>query len=184
MPDRLAWASDLSAPELAERVDAAALGQARTLDLKQLDRVTLLGTAGAGKTSLAVAFANAWARASARPAVFVTAADLGLARQQHGLGEGEASLVRQAMGADLAILDDLGVEADAGAPVVAHVLHHRYDRERPTIATTGLTVEQLAKRYGAGVARRLVESAGGAVVLKVNARRDRGGAPGGGAARR
>jgi DNA replication protein DnaC len=173
MPERLSWAPDLSDPDLVELVGGDVLAQARASDLKRLDRVTLLGPAGSGKSTLAVTLAKAWTSANARPSVFVAAVDLGVARQQHGLGEGEAALVRRAMAAELAVLDDLGVELDAGAPVVAHVLHHRYDRERPTIATTGLTVEQLAKRYGAGVARRLVETAGGAVVLKLSGQRDR-----------
>lgn len=174
MPERFAWARSLDVPELSERVDPAAVLQARALNLNRLDRVTLLGPAGAGKSSLAVVLANAWTRANARPSVFVRAANLGVARQHHGLGAGEASLVRQAMGAELALLDDLGVEPEAGSPVVAHLLHRRYDSERPTIATTGLTVEQLAKRYGAGVARRLVETAGGAIVIKLNGRREWG----------
>jgi DNA replication protein DnaC len=173
MPERLSWAG-LTDPNLVELVGGAVLAQARALDLKRVDRVTLLGPAGSGKSTLAVTLAKAWTSVNARPSVFVAAVDLGVARQQHGLGEGEAALVRRAMGAELAVLDDLGVELDAGAPVVAHVLHHRYDRERPTIATTGLSVEQLANRYGAGVARRLVETVGGAVVLKLSGQRDRG----------
>jgi DNA replication protein DnaC len=173
MPERFAWAPGLTAPGLSERVDSDALAQARALDLARLDRVTLLGPAASGKSSLAVALASAWTAVNALPSVFVAAADLGVARQQHGLGAGEAGLVRQAMCAALIILDDIGVEPEIGAPAVAHVLHHRYDGERPTIVTTGLTVEQLAKRYGAGVARRLLETAGGVVVLKLSARRDR-----------
>ncbi len=173
IPPRLAWATGLDVPELPERVSAPAIAQVRGLDLKRLDRVTLVGPAGGGKSSLAVALAHAWARANAHPAFFVAAADLGVARQQHALGDGEAGLVRQAMGAKLVILDDLGVEPDIGAPAIAHVLHHRYDRQRTTIATTGLTIEQLASRYGAGVARRLVETAGGAVLVKMGAHRDR-----------
>lgn len=174
MPERFAWATDLNAPELPERVDPAALAQARTLDLQCLDRVTLLGSAGDGKSSLAVALANAWTHANARPSMFVEAADLGVSRQQHGLGAGEAPLVRHAMGATLLLVDDLGLDADAGMTVVAHVLHRRYARTRPTIVATGLTVEQLAKRYGAGVTRRLIETAGGAVVLKLRGRQDPG----------
>jgi DNA replication protein DnaC len=173
IPKRFAWVPDLSAPTLSERVDQAALAHARALDLTRLDRVTLLGSAASGKSSLAVALASAWSAANALPAVFVAAADLGVARQQHGLGAGEAALVRQAMCAELTILDDLGVEPEVGAPVIAHLLHHRYDSQRPTIVTTGLAIEQLAKHYGAGVARRLLETAGGAVVLKLGGRRER-----------
>jgi DNA replication protein DnaC len=171
IPERLAWASALDAPKLLERVSPPALAQVRALDFQRMDRVTLLGPAGCGKSSLAVALAQAWTRSHARPSFFVSAADLGVARQQCGLGEGEAILVQRAMGAALTIVDDLGVEPDIGAPVIAHLLHRRYDAQRPTIATTGLTIEQLASRYGAGVARRLVETVGGATVVKMGGQR-------------
>jgi DNA replication protein DnaC len=164
----------LDAPELSAHVDGAALDHARAMHLIRLDRATLLGPAAAGKTSLAVAIAHAWARVHARPAVFLAAVDLGVARQQHGLGDGDPRIVRDAMNAPLLVLDDLGQEAEFGSPVVAHVIQHRYDRVRPTIATSGLTVEQLVSRYGAGVARRLIETAGGAVVLQLRSRRERG----------
>jgi DNA replication protein DnaC len=167
MPTRFVWASGLNAPELSVRVDGAALEQARAADVKLLDRVTLLGTAGAGKTSLGVAIANEWASVTARPALFFAAADIAVARQQHGLGEGEAPIVRQAMNAALLVLDDLGQEWDMGAPVVAHVVQHRYDQAQPTITTSGRSVEQLVSRYGAGVVRRLIETSGGALVLRL-----------------
>jgi DNA replication protein DnaC len=118
--------------------------------------------------------AHAWVSAHAQPALFLAAVDLGVARQQHGLGEGESPVVGQAMTAPMLVFDDLGQEAQDGTPVVAHVIQRRYDRVRPTIATTGLTVEQLVSRYGAGVARRLIETAGGAVVLKLRSRGERG----------
>jgi DNA replication protein DnaC len=176
IPARFAWARGLDAPDLSARVDVAALEQARALDLGRLDRVTLLGPATAGKTSLAVAIASAWIGVHARPAVFVAAVDLGLARQQHGLGDGEPRIVRHAMSAALLLLDDVGQEAEFGSPAVAHAIQSRYDRVKPTLATSGLTVEQLVSRYGAGVGRRLVETAGGAVVLKLRSRSDRGSA--------
>ena len=73
MPMRFAWARGLDASVLSVRVDVSALEQARALDLGRLDRVTLLGPATAGKTSLAVAIANAWTGVHARPAVFAAA---------------------------------------------------------------------------------------------------------------
>lgn len=78
------------------------------------------------------------------------------------------------MSAPLLVLDDVGQEGEFGIAAVAHVIQHRYDRVKPMIATTGFTVEQLVSRYGAGVARRLIETAGGAVVLKLRNRRERG----------
>jgi DNA replication protein DnaC len=170
MPKRFAWALNLDAPELRERVDPASLEVARSLDLARLDRVTLLGSAGAGKTALAVAIANAWTAATSQPSRFVAALDLGMARQQHALGDGEAETVRAAMTARLLLLDDLGQEPDFGISTIAHVVEHRYDQARPTVATSGLPVESLLSRYGAGVTRRLLETTGGAVVLKLRSR--------------
>lgn len=174
IPTRFAQATGLYAPEVTARVDRAALEHARLVDLRLLDRVTLLGPATAGKTTLAVALANAWVQARARPAMVLAAVDLGLARQQHGLGAGEARLVHLAMIAPLLVLDDVGQEVESGTPAVAHAIQHRYDHAKPTIATSGLTVAQLVARYGAGVARRLLETAGGAVVFKLRSRGERG----------
>jgi DNA replication protein DnaC len=176
MPKRFAWTAGLDATALAACVDSAALEQARAMDVASLDRATLLGSAGAGKTSLASALAVTWAGATARTAVFVAAVDVGVARQQHGLGEGEPRIVRQAMNAPLLVLDDLGQEAEVGIPVVAHILQHRYNRAIPTIATSGLTIEQLVSRYGAGVARRLLETVGGVIVIRLRTCRESGAA--------
>ena len=97
-----------------------------------------------------------------------------MARQQHGLGEGEPPIVRDAVAAPLLLLDDVGQEVVAGTAAIAHVIQHRYDHAKPTLVTSGLTVEQLLSRYGAGVVRRLVETAGGALVLKLRRRGEQG----------
>ncbi len=174
VPTRFACPRGLEDADLSARIDVAALARARAIDVIGLDRATLLGPAGAGKTSLAAAIAFTWASAQARPAVFVPAVDIGVARQQHGLGEGEPRIVHQAMSAPLLVLDDVGQEVDFGIPVVAHVIQHRYDHAKTTIVTSGLTVEQIVSRYGAGVARRLLEIAGGAIVLKLRSGGERG----------
>ncbi len=170
LPTRFVLAGGLDGVELSARIDAVGLARARAIDLVGLDRVTLLGPAGAGKTTLAAALAMAWASIHGRAAEFVPAVDLGVARQQHGLGEGEPRRVLQAMAAPLLVLDDVGQEVEIGVPVVAHVLQHRYDHVKSTVATSGLTVDQLVARYGSGVARRLLETVGGATVLKLQSR--------------
>jgi hypothetical protein len=80
----------------------------------------------------------------------LAAVDLGVARQQHGLGDGEPRIVLHAMSAPLLLLDDVGQEVEFGSPVVAHAIQYRYDRVKPILATSGLTVEQLVSRYGGG----------------------------------
>jgi hypothetical protein len=48
-----------------------------------------------------------------------------------------------------------------------HVVQSRYDDARPTIATSGLTPAQIVERYSSGIARRLLETAGGVVVVQI-----------------
>lgn len=75
----------------------------------------------------------------------------------------DAGLVERAKRADILILDELGFsggdKATGKPPVVLDVVCARYDRGKPTSATTGLTPDGLAERYGTGVYRRLTESA-------------------------
>jgi DNA replication protein DnaC len=166
-PLRYQWADGLKVPELDGRVDPAALERARATDLASLDRATFLGPAGAGKTSLAIAMASDWVRRTGLAPVFASAPDLGVARQQSGLGDGEALAVDHAMQADLLVADDVGAEPPVGIPVIAHVLMHRHDKMKPTLCTSGLTVQQLVERYGSGIGRRLLETGGGVEVFQL-----------------
>jgi DNA replication protein DnaC len=163
---RFRWAHTLSAPELDSRVDAEGLATLRSLDLASVDRVTAIGPAGKGKTSGLCAIACDWSAQHGRKVTFAAAADLGVSRLQTSLGEGEANLVARALAAPLLVLDDVGAEAALGTPTIEHVLRSRYDQMLPTLTSTGLDVAQLLQRYGSGVGRRLLESSGGAVVIR------------------
>lgn len=120
-----------------------------------------MGPAGTGKTSLAVLalrrrfFA---APASAR-VLFVPARALATARIQHSAGSGEADIVGRAMRADLLLLDDVGNERQTANNAVPDVLLERHDSMRPTWCTTGFGADELAKLYGSGVARRILDGA-------------------------
>ena len=93
---------------------------------------------------------------------WVRAADLPLARLSHGLGDGEAELVKDAKRASLLVMDDLGWESRrAGADdVISEVIAHRYDEGRVTWVTTGLRPEQVSEKYGDAFVRRICESGG------------------------
>ena len=60
-----------------------------------------------------------------------------------------------ALKAPLLVLDDLGWEPDPA--FVGDLLCERIDNGRPTIATSGQTVEALELRYGQPVIRRLIQ---------------------------
>lgn len=80
---------------------------------------------------------------------------LEMARRAHPLGQGDAPLVKEAMAADLLVLDDLGQETERGDTAIWDVVDSRYTAELPTVTTTGLTRAQLEDRYRAQFIRRL-----------------------------
>jgi DNA replication protein DnaC len=157
IPNSYRWAR-FSAPELRQRVPASALAAAVAYAW-QHDRVCLMGASRAGKTSLAVAMLRCWVSRANRPAAFVHAYRLGVARILHPAGHGEPELVESAMRAPLVLIDDLGGERDHAHSALPDVLVERHAENRPTWVTTGLTREQLVKRYGQGIVARVFERA-------------------------
>jgi DNA replication protein DnaC len=152
---------------VATRVRSVA---ARDAAMKSLDAkaIVLEGGAGSGKTTLGAAMlidlahreiAAVTRRRPLRPMLFASAIDLGLARSQHRLGCGEAVVVTDAMRASVLVLDDLGAEGARDADVIAQVLHARHNADRATWITTGLSVAEVASRYGGGLERRIYEGA-------------------------
>jgi DNA replication protein DnaC len=87
-----------------------------------------------------------------------SAAALSQARREHPLGQGEAREISQATHASLLVIDDAGWDNDTQA--VAEVLAARYEKELPTVMTSGCTVDELSKHYSAAVMRRFAESGG------------------------
>ena len=156
IPPAYKW-SRFDSEELAERVPqaSAALAEASCKE----PRVCLMGVSRAGKTSLGVAMIRAWVTRARRPAAFVHAYRLGTARIQHPAGHGEPEAVDVAMRMPLILLDDLGSERDHAFSAVSDVIFERDAQALPTWVTTGLTREQLVKRYGLGVVARLFERA-------------------------
>jgi len=123
----------------------------------------LLGHTGCGKTVAATALARRllleatterdWSRA--RRLLFVEAARLAIAREQHGLGDGEAPLVERAIRTPLLILDEVGY-LDKPTGVIEQVIDARNKSRRPTVATSGMQPEELQDRYGSATARKMM----------------------------
>jgi DNA replication protein DnaC len=174
IPPVYRWAR-FSAPELAHRViDPDAIADARALC--QSTRVVLMGPSRAGKTSLAVAMLRQWVSESSNYAGFIPSHRVGIARILHAAGHGEPEIVDRAMTTPLALLDDLGCERDTSTNPLPDVIFERYAANRPTWITTGLTREQLEKRYGTGVVTRMFDRA---KVIRLGENRDAGSGAGG-----
>lgn len=142
---------------------------ARSRAAKALDARALIaeGPAGSGKSTLVCAMLGARARRLIgegrrwHGAMFVSAIDLGRSRSVSRLGE-EPEIVLDAMRAKVLVIDDLGAESPRDSEPIVQVIHARHDAEAPTWITTGITAEEIATRYGGGIARRIYE---GAIVI-------------------
>ena len=157
--------------------DTNAIGKAIKAASDRAERVTLLGQAGAGKTTLAAAifhFELEHATHSGEGpghfdavsrARWIAAKTLATARRNASLGA-EPELVRTAISCPLLVLDDLGTGKEDFADPTVDVLFARFDAGRRTIVTTGLDRPTIAQRYGGGFERRLFE---GAAVIEVRA---------------
>jgi hypothetical protein len=66
-------------------------------------------------------------------------------------------------------LDDVGGERDHAMSAVHDIFVERHAENRATWVTTGLTREQLVKRYGQGIVARVFERA---TVIRVGAELD------------
>lgn len=75
--------------------------------------------------------------------------------RQWPLGQGEPEDIKTAKGAEILVLDDLGLEsADHGT--LLSIIEERYWRALPTITTTGLGIGELIEKYGEAFYRRLL----------------------------
>jgi len=96
------------------------------------------------------------------------ASRLATARKRHPLGRDEAPIVLEAMGATVLVLDDLGWDRATGDDTaIEDVLNERYERELPTIITSGLTQKQILDRYGEAVFRKAFEGGGRGKIVEV-----------------
>ena len=162
---------DLEGPPLVGRVrDVTGIARVLAACTPTTDRITLVGPAGVGKTSLAAAaYVRLLVLRGRGDGAYVHARELALARQQHALGS-EAPIVERALEADVAIIDDLGVEgAEVRNSAVGDVIYARYGRAEPTIYTTTMPAAQIAVVYGDGLARRVYEAVTNSYVIELRA---------------
>lgn len=154
--------------ELEQRLRGSLLPFARAVPAASC---LLLGPTACGKTTAAaLAFLTAVGRGVklggeawklAGTCRWHDASELARARRQHPLGDGDAPQVDQAYKASLLFLDDLGQERfDDGT--LRDVMNARYERQLPTIATSGLREAELQSRYDAHFLRRILQ--GGQII--------------------
>jgi hypothetical protein len=154
--------------ELQSRVRDVRLRQASLAWSWGSGGLLFIGRTGAGKSSAAAWLfrrllrvgwqqgGDAWARVGALR--WFSAEDLVRARLEHALGRGEAPEIEQAERATLLFLDELGWERDPS--VVSGVMQKRYERQLPTVTTSGRTAAELTAMYGAAVVRRMNDTGG------------------------
>jgi len=170
---------DVEHPMFAPRVKHPALRTAAKKWTSDKGSLMLSGPAGIGKTVSAATIAwrlvrdgESAARAAgvasqvrvpafkiATRVRWVSALDLIAARRGHPLGRGECALWETAATAGVLFLDEVGQE-QAQAGWLLELLDARYRRGVPTVTSSGLTKDELEKRYGSGAVRRLVEPGG------------------------
>jgi hypothetical protein len=169
--------------------DPTALRWARAVGEKgpPCPTVTLRGTTGSSKSTLAAAILRALLAGPRRYATvaWADARDIAQARREHRLGRGKPPIMEAAIDADLFVLDELGKETllrDADPADVVAVLDERHRRRggRLTIITSEWAARadasgaKLADLYMPSLVRRLTEpwrpgppAVGAAIVIQV-----------------
>jgi hypothetical protein len=129
--------------------------------------VLVVGPSGIGKTLTAMAIARRLLATAYRAgnheapivrAVWTSGPELARALRETRLGSAAEALA-EARGAPVLVLDEIGQESAAPGWLL-ELLDERYRKRAPTLTTSGLTVEEIEKRYGSGAARRLVQPVG------------------------
>lgn len=163
------WAARATEAEFLAKIASPAIVGAANECADGKRNVLFLGKTGVGKTTGVVLLARkfyerqprSWDHSHGyvfRRVHWTLARDLSNAVLAHPLGKGPCEAVSWAQGAAVLVLDDLGLERDHGP--LLDVLEARYERSLPTWTTSGLTVSQIADRYGEAFYRRLVEIGG------------------------
>lgn len=127
------------------------------------------GTAGTGKTHLAVGIAKR-VIASGKSATFTTAMDaIRTVRETYRKNSEitERQAIQRFAQADLTIIDEVGSQlgTDAEKVTLFDLINARYERERPMIVLSNLTLKEVEQYMGARAFDRLRENGGQAVTF-------------------
>ncbi|AFJ47174.1 ATP-binding protein [Shimwellia blattae] len=134
------------------------------------------GSPGTGKNHLAAAICNTLLRRG-RTALIITVADLMLGiRDGYSAGRSEGDLIERLCGADLLVLDEVGVQRDTRNEFVVlnQIIDRRAASMRPTGILTNLNFSALVEVLGPRAVDRLQDGNGLWVIFDWNSYRKNG----------
>jgi hypothetical protein len=82
----------------------------------------------------------------------------------HRLGTGEPPEMTRAREATVLFLDDVGQEQPGQEHILFGLINDRYEQQKPTLVTCGLTIQEVGDRYGQHLYRRLCEKSVGTII--------------------
>lgn len=129
-----------------------------------------IGKPGTGKTHLAAGIGLRIMHRDNRTVLFTTVVRA-IRRVKdtwgHGSGESETQAIAALVFPDLLILDEVGVQfgSDTERLIMFDVLNERYEKRRPTLLLSNLTVEEVKALLGERIFDRMREDGGDVVVF-------------------
>ena len=166
MPERLSRSTlDAFDPSFSPAARRGLADVERYLDAWEENRLEgrglyLCGNIGSGKTHLAAGMAKVLIEKHHVPTLFHTAPEL-LDKMRPSDGEPEREAWAQwAMGAELLVLDDLGVEKPTEwvRERLFVLVNHRNRNSLPTVYTSNVGPKDLSTRLGERIASRIIET--------------------------
>lgn len=157
----------VAATESQRRALVFAQGYADDFDaaVKTGRSALFVGLPGTGKTHLAVGIGMEVMERDNRSVLFTTV--MRAVRRvkdtwSRGSAESESDAIAALVFPDLLILDEVGVQfgSDTEKLILFDVLNERYERRRPTILMSNLTIEEVADFLGERIIDRLREDGG------------------------
>lgn len=120
--------------------------------------LTILGSAGTGKTTLACCIANA-IKEQKKGVVFITVRDLHRLTIDAMKNEASEKKLKTLNKADLLIIDEVGYQKETDSEIfsLSDVICYRYDMKLPNIVLGNITPDQTTRFMGERVAERLGE---------------------------
>ncbi len=122
----------------------------------QSESVLLFGGTGLGKTHLSLAIAGEVVKKGFE-VVYSSAQDFLRRIEDERFGRSSGNTFDEIIGAQLVIVDDLGVEftSDFNVSTLYDIINSRINLGRPTIINTNLSASDMEKRYSARMVSRL-----------------------------